>query len=233
MARYSTKAPAYVHGFSTISFNITTETSYYNASSWWGNRRLGVPGQQSINLSLSLAAHPAGVDSIPEFVGKSLIGLGTGKTCPYCSTYWPTGNYLCWNCGGQLGDLPLVRPVDFGGVVTSVNMTFPIGGIMTMDMQINDLNAAAWGEFHLDTFQLRPWSFMNTNLSTHYLCPWCGLAVEQGKDCYGCGGPRTPLQELVDIERECSWCGNKTVNGIMCQQCGARVSGTTIREVLG
>ncbi len=64
------------------------------------------------------------------------------------------------------------------------------------------------------------------------LCEWCGYATDSRGNCDGCGGYRTPLTELVDMEHKCTWCGGKTINGIVCQACGMRVQGTMLKEII-
>lgn len=65
-----------------------------------------------------------------------------------------------------------------------------------------------------------------------YRCEFCGMVVDEGSDCPGCGGMKMPWAELTKVERECVYCGRTVVGGIVCRGCGARISGLTFRDVV-
>lgn len=218
-------------GMAATSLSLTQQDDFFDIARAGAEDTIRVYGRRSSDMTISLIANEiSSYEMMQAAVGRELVSLGDGKVCDYCNTYWPTGNYICWNCGGELGTYPFIRPVATGGVMTSLDLSMPVAGLVHVELTIQGILELPAG--FLDNMAARFVPCATGVQSRYYLCEWCGYAVESGKDCPGCGGPRTPLRELVDLPHECSWCGSNTINGIVCESCGTRVQGTTIGEVI-
>ena len=217
-------------GMQAVSVQIDSHTQHYPLR-LTGGHMLSFKAPTETNMFITLMSDSMdNYNLIHAAIGKELVGLGDGKICDYCNTYWPSGNYICWNCGGELGTYPFIKPVATGGVMTSLNVEVPVAGLVSVNLEVSGILELPGG--FLEGLMAKFVPCATGVMTRYYLCEWCGHAVESGKACYGCGGPRTPLRELVDMDHECSWCGSNTINGIICETCGTRVQERTIGEVI-
>jgi hypothetical protein len=166
---------------------------------------------------------------------NSFVNLGPGHVCKYCGEYKVAGELKCHRCGGmtKVEKFAAVDAFPFLLAAYSVNNT-PIG-MITIDVRM-----VACGTIYNTTIESLTWG-VNLDTLPHtlsldpskYLCDWCGMVVESGKACPGCGGTRLPWSEMVKLERACLYCGRQVTGGIVCQSCGARLSGLSYRMVKG
>lgn len=224
------------HGGHIVSAGLSGSHDYYMGHFLDGTiKRHSGPLDWTLDIDL-LYENLDELDTVFSLgVKDGAVMLGDGLVCPHCGTYWPNGNYYCYNCGGDLEARPFIKPHSFPFLLVTKQVSTPSAGYYEVglryygtasDIDVEFMNTLCYGKS-----KTRPVPAGTGIVRGYYLCEWCGLAVESGKTCYGCAGPRTPLRELVEMDRECVWCGTKTDNGIICKACGTRVGGKSIDEV--
>jgi hypothetical protein len=141
----------------------------------------------------------------------------------------------CYRCGAPAKRKPFINPHILPFMVASFQAEQRYDSLLMVQvMMISD--GAVDYQRHVKPF-LNEGPYLLDALPYHkavdtglYLCKFCGMAVPDGEECSGCGGPRSPWQELIELDRTCLYCGTSVQGGIICPGCSARIRGTVFSQ---
>lgn len=166
---------------------------------------------------------------------NKLVNLGPGYVCEYCGEYKVSGELKCHRCGGTTKEEQFVAVSSFPFLLTDYQVNTPYNDLTVLSLNMRSI--APVTNFVLEqltkgvSLETLPHALMFD--PSKYLCEFCGMVVESGRTCPGCGGIRLPLGEVVKMDRDCIYCGKRVTGGIVCKSCGARLSGLSYRIARG